>query len=160
MSKTQRSDTTWLQQMLGDWTYETRTLPDPGSAGVLATGTERVWAIGETWVVAENKGLGSDGSASHSLVTLGYDAAKGRFAGVHAGTMAPVLFHFDGVLGEGGQALLLDSEGPALSDDKALDKYRDVLRIIDTNRREQIALVLDEAGEWREFMRTRYQRSV
>lgn len=160
MSTEAKIETSWLQQLLGDWTYEFSTAANSEVPGATATGTEKVWAVGGTWIVAENKGNGSDGNPTHSVVTLGFDSARGRFQGVHAGTMAPVLFHFDGELGEKGKALLLMTEGPALSDDRATDKYRDILRMNDANHREQVSQVLDEHGNWLEFMSTRYTRKV
>jgi Protein of unknown function (DUF1579) len=150
----------WLKQLVGEWTYEFSTAPDPDGNVATAKGTERVWPIGQTWVVAENIGQSSDGSTSHSLQTLGFEPDKGRFVGVFAGTMAPVLFHYHGELGEAGKALVLETEGPALFDDRVTDKYRDIIRIIDSDHREQIAQVLDANGQWKEFMSTRYQRTT
>jgi hypothetical protein len=154
----QKVEPTWLRQLIGEWTYSFSAGESSGHPGETAEGTESIRAIGDTWIVAENKGNGSDGSTSHSVMTLGYEPSKARFTGAIAGTMAPVLFIFEGCLGEDSKSLLLETEGPAITEGRATDKYRDVIRLLDENTRELIAEVLDGKGQWREFMRTRYQR--
>lgn len=151
---------TWLQQLIGEWTYEFSTAEDSDHPGASFTGTESVRPIGDTWMVAENKGRGFNGSASHSLMTLGYEPDKGRFTGSFAGTMVPVLFLYDGALTEDGTSLILDTEGPAMTEGRATDKYRDIIHILDENNRELIAQVLGDDGQWREFMSTRYRRAA
>ena len=126
----------------------------------LLTGTERVWPIGDSWIVAELRGADSDGGASHSVTTLGFDASKKRIRGVLAGTMAPVLFELDGDVGASGTELLLETEGPAITEGRDIDRYRDVHRVLDTTRRELLAQVFTEDGSWKTFMTTRYTRSA
>jgi hypothetical protein len=149
----------WLHQLIGNWTYEFSVESDQPEAGATATGTEHVWSIGDHWVAAENKGDGADGSKTHSLTVLSFAAERGRFTGSVAASMVAQMFLYDGMIAEGGSALHLETEGPALSDDRASDKYRDIIRVIDPNRRELIAQVLDADHGWRTFMRTRYRRA-
>lgn len=151
---------TWLQQLIGEWTYEFSTADSSEHPGFTATGTESVRPVGEVWIVAENKGRGSDGSLSHSIMTVGFEPEKARFSGSFVGTMVPVLFLYDGGLSSDGKSLILETEGPAMTEGRTTDKYRDISRIIDENNRELIAQVLGDDGQWREFMSTRYKRST
>lgn len=144
----------WLSGLVGEWTYEFST----SEGSYAATGTERVWAIGDNWIAAENKGLGSDGSPSHSLMTLGYNPENELFTGSFAGTMAPFLFIYEGDLSEDGKDLQLETEGPAMSVGREKDRYRDVLHAVDRDHRDFISEVRTEDGGWEEFMRTRYRR--
>ena len=150
----------WLWQLVGEWTYELRTADDSDHPGVLIEGTESVRAIGDTWIVSENKGKTSDGDDSHTITIIGYEPEKKRFTGAVAGTAVPTLFVYDGSLGEDGTALMLETEGPAMSEGNDIDRYRDIICIVGHGDRETIAQVLAVNGEWREFMRTKYHRVV
>lgn len=150
----------WLRRLVGAWTYEFSTAADAGEPVATATGTERVRAMGDAWVVAETEGRSADGDASHSVTTIGFDRAKGRFTGAVAGTMAPFLFVYDGALSEDGRSLILETEGPALAEGRATDRYRDVLTFEGDDARVSRALVLEADGAWREFMSTRYRRAA
>ena len=148
----------WLHQLVGDWTYEFSTDDDSDHPGTAASGTETVRAIGDVWVTFENKGTYREGSTSHSVMTVGFEPDKNRFAGSVASTAAPVLFLYEGQLGQDGRSLVLETEGPAMTEGREVDRYRDVIRIIDENTRETSAQVLLDGGEWREFMTWRFRR--
>ena len=150
----------WLQQLIGEWDSILSMDAAPAGAEPAAVGTERVWAIGESWIISENRSKGSDGAASHTVTLIGFEPAKGRFTGGVAGTMAPVFFPYDGALSDDGSELHIETEGPALTEGKASDRYRDVFRVIDADSREVIAQVLDDDGTWRDFLRTRFRRRV
>lgn len=149
----------WLHRLVGEWIYEFSTSVDSDHANATATGKETVRSIGETWVLLENTGAGPDGSTSHSVTVLGFEPEKKRFTGSFVGTMVPMLFVYDGHLSEDKTSLILDTEGPAMNEGRAMDKYRDVMQVIDENNRESISMVLGSDGQWREFMRSRYRRT-
>lgn len=148
------AESDFLRQMVGDWRYAFAMTDGTYSA----TGTEKVWSIGD-WIAAENRGEGSDGETMHSLTVLGFNPDTGRFGGSFAGTMTAHLFVYDGVLGEDGATLPLETEGPAIAEGKASDRYRDVLTTIDADHRDIISQVLEADGTWREFMRWRFERA-
>jgi Protein of unknown function (DUF1579) len=156
---TQAQNEAWLKQLVGTWTYHFTTTSDSEYPDFTITGTETVWPVGDFFVAMESKGVGADGSPSHSLVSLGYDPKKKRFSGAHAGTAIPVLFTYDGALAESSAALYLETEGPAMTEGNTVDRYRDIFRILDSNTREQVLQVLDVTGAWKEFARTRYTRA-
>jgi len=151
-------ETAWLQQSIGNWRYELATLDERGSCAIITTGTERVWPLGDMWVVAENVGEAADGAPTLSLTTIGFEPARQRFTGSVATTMVPVLFTLDGAIDRATNALQLRTKGPALTVTKGTDRYRDVHRIIDSGTRELIAEVRAADGQWRAFMRTQYNR--
>jgi hypothetical protein len=157
--KNQISKEHWLKQLVGDWTYVLSVGGGLPEAGATVVGTERVWTIGDLWIVAENRETG-DGSSSHSISAISFQPETGRFAGSVASSMTPSLFVYDGDLSEDGTALLLETEGPALSDDRKTDRYRDIIRITGADTRELTAEVREADGAWRRFMVTRYHRAV
>ncbi|MBR7620917.1 DUF1579 family protein [Phenylobacterium sp. 20VBR1] len=150
----------WLKRLVGDWSYELVTTDTSDHPGATVTGNETIKAVGDAWVCIENSGRGSDGSASHSVTMLGFNPNTGRFSGAVAGTAAPVLFVYEGVLGIDLTSLILETEGPAMTEGRSMDRYRDVLSTQDGNSRKTSAQVLDSHGEWREFMVTRYTRKA
>lgn len=151
---------TWLQQLLGEWTYTFRTAEDSDHPGATATGTETVRAISGAFVAVENTGASEqDGSESRSVTLIGYEAEAGRFTGAVASTAVASLFVYAGGLSDDGQALLLETVGPAMTEGQTMDRYRDVIRIVDADRRFTAAEVWQD-GAWKEFMRTEYRRTV
>jgi len=46
----------WLQQLVGEWTYEVEGMTGPDQPMETSTGTERVKSVGGLWVVAEGQG--------------------------------------------------------------------------------------------------------
>jgi Protein of unknown function (DUF1579) len=149
-----------LESLVGDWTYELATAPTSEYPGVTSSGTETVRRIGETWVLLENRGVSSEGPASHTVTTLGFSDDTGRFIGAVAGTAVPTtLFVYDGSLGDVRSAIHLVTSGPAMTPGKSTDRYRDVIQFLGPDVRETIAQVLDTDGTWVEFMRTRYRRA-
>lgn len=146
----------FLNQLVGEWTYEFETT----EGDYRAKGTERVWAIGEYFIAAESRGEGPDG-ASHSMMTLGYEPEAKTFSGSFAGTMVPYLWVYSGGhLSADGRELPLETRGPTGSDGKGMEAYRDIIRIINRDRREMAAESKTESGAWKEFMKTTYSRNA
>jgi len=104
-------ETAWLQQSIGNWRYELAALDERGSSAIITTGTERVWPLGDMWVVAENVGEAADGSPTLSLTTIGFEPAWQRFTGSAATTMVPVLFTLDGAIDRATNALQREPKG-------------------------------------------------
>ena len=55
-----REEHRWLQRLVGDWTFEIEA-NEPGRPPSRHTGTERVRALGDVWIVSEGEGEGPDG---------------------------------------------------------------------------------------------------
>ncbi|UUZ78076.1 DUF1579 domain-containing protein [Polaromonas sp. P1(28)-13] len=62
----------WLQQLLGEWTYESEMQMAPGQPPLKSAGKESVRALGGLWVLCEGSGEmpGCDGLAT-TLMTPG-----------------------------------------------------------------------------------------
>jgi hypothetical protein len=155
----------WLQQLIGEWTYEGRAEMGPDQPAHEAKGEESVRGLGEVWVVGEARGeMPGDGGTGYSIVTLGYDAAKQKFVGTWVGSMMANMFVYEGTLDETGKVLTLDTEGPDMSCDPAemaagkTARYQDVVEIESPDRRTLTSRMLGPDGEWREFMKLVYRR--
>jgi hypothetical protein len=148
----------WLQKLIGEWTYESEMPAEPGQPSQKMTGNERIRAIGEIWVQGEGTGQMADGTPATSQITLGYDPAKKRFVGTWLGSMMHHLWIYDGELSADERKLILTSDGPSMTEEGKMAKYRDVIELKNENLRSQTAFVQGDDGQWKEFMTMDYHR--
>ena len=146
----------WLQQLVGDWTYENECSMGPDQHSAKFTGTESVRSLGGVWVLCEGKGEMPDGCSGISIMTLGYDPAKKRFVGTFIGSMMTYLWVYDGALE--GNVLTLDCEGPSFKGDGKLVKYQDIIEIVSADHRTLRAQTIGDDGKWQKFMTANYRR--
>lgn len=144
----------WLEQLLGEWTYEGEATDQPGKA----TGTETVRSLGGLWVIAEGAGDMGDGDQMHTMMTLGYDPETRRFPGTWIGSVGTHLWVYDGELDAAEKVLTLNCQGPSMSGDGTMANYRDVIEITDRDHR-TLKAYIQENGSWRHFMTTHYTRT-
>lgn len=154
-----RDEHRWLRKLIGDWTYETEAPGPPGQPPATLTGIERVRAIGEIWVQGESNAAMPDGSPATSVITLGFDPAKGRFVGTWLGSMMTNLWVYDGELDASGRVLTLSSEGPSMAGDGTMSAYRDVIEFRSDDERVLTGHVRGADGEWQPFVSMTYRRS-
>ncbi len=149
----------WLQQLLGEWTYEGEAEMSPGQPPVKSTGSESVRGIGELWVQSEGRGEmpGCDGMAT-MMMTLGYDTGKKAFVGSWAGSMMTHMWVYTGTLDAAGKVLTLDTEGPSFAGDGGQARYQDVITLKSRDERELSSQVLQGDGTWKRFMTMIYRR--
>ncbi|MCC7275020.1 MAG: DUF1579 family protein [Alphaproteobacteria bacterium] len=69
----------WLQQLVGEWTYESECVMAPGQPPGRFAGTERARMVGDLWLVAEGEGEMPGGGTGRMVVTL--DTEGPCFAG-------------------------------------------------------------------------------
>jgi hypothetical protein len=148
----------WLQRLVGEWTYESEGVMEPGGTSHRHSGTETVRAIGDIWIQGEGTCPMPDGSDGTTLITLGYDPAREKFVGSWAGAMMPNLWVYEGSLDQEQRVLTLESEGPSFSGDGSTSRYRDVVEIVSDDERLLKGQVLGDNGEWFQFMTSRYRR--
>lgn len=150
----------WLEQLVGEWTYEAEMPATPGHAASKQTGTESVRSLGGLWVLLEGRGEMPDGGPATTLMTLGYDPQRQRFVGTWIGSMMSHLWLYDGELDSAKKVLTLGSEGPSMTDTGKMAKYRDVVEIRSRDHRVLTAHALREDGKWQQFMTVNYRRKA
>ena len=148
----------WLQKLVGDWTYEGEAPMKPGQEPEKFSGTESVRKIGELWVVGEGRGPMPGGEEATSVLSLGYDPQKQAFVGTWFGSMMPNLWVYEGGLDTGRRKLTLSTEGPSMQKEGELAKYREVIELLDDDRRTFTSFVQDEVGSWQQMMTMTYRR--
>ena len=149
----------WLQILVGEWTVESETAPEPDSPPV-APWTETVRSLHGIWIVAEGQGeLPCGGGPATTVMTLGYDPQKNRYVGTWIGSMMTHLWVYDGELDATGKILSLYSEGPdMMGGGGKMVKYKDVIELKSDDHRLLSGHVLGEDGQWNQFMTTHYRR--
>ncbi|GAB4382238.1 MAG: DUF1579 domain-containing protein [Elainellaceae cyanobacterium] len=153
-----RQEHQWLQKLVGEWTYEIEALMGPDQPPVKSTGTETVRSLGGLWILAEGQGeMGGCGPAT-TLMTLGYDPQKQRYVGTWIGSMMTYLWIYDGELDASETALTLNSDGPAMTGEEKLGKYKDVIEFKSDDHRVLTSHMLSDDGHWQRFMTAHYRR--
>lgn len=150
----------WLQRMVGNWTCECEATMEPGKPPTKWKGTESVRSLGGVWVLVEGQQNeeNNDSCNGTTIMTLGYDPQKKRFVGTFIGSMMANMWLYDGNLDAAEKVLTLDTEGPSMSGDGKLAKYRDVIEFKGDNDRRMTSEMLAEDGNWHKFMTATYQR--
>lgn len=148
----------WLQKLVGEWTYETEAMMGPDQPPVKSTGTETVRSLGGLWVLAEGQGEMPCAGQATTLMTLGYDSQKQRYVGTWIGSMMTYLWVYDGELDGSETTLTLNSDGPVMTGEEKLGKYKDVIEFKSDDHRVLTSHMLGDDGQWQQFMTAHYWR--
>lgn len=149
----------WLQQLVGDWTYESRYSQGSDGPPMLSAGREHVEAFGDLWVVGEMQGTLPDGGAMRGRISLGYDPDKGKFVGTWIGTPMASMFVYEGELDDDERELTLNCTGPSMLDPSRTAHYRDIITLNEDGTRSMRSRFRDDKGNWHEFMHMHFRRS-
>lgn len=149
----------WLQQLVGDWTYEHTSDCQPGDTPQVFRGTQRTRALGKLWIIGDGTGNMPGGGAALSQLTLGFDPRTKRFVGTWVGSMMTHLWVYDGALDAERKTLMLDCEGPSFNDPNKLTKYKDIFTVLSPDHYTLTSRVLGDDAKWQEFMVAHYRRS-
>ena len=149
----------WLERLVGEWTYESEAVAAPGETPVKYTGTESVRSLEGVWILCEARSETPGGGSDTSIMTLGYDPVKQKFVGTFIAPMMTHLWIYEGELDPAGKALTLSAEGPSLTAEGKMGKYKDVIGLESDDHRVMTSNFLGEDGEWHEFMTASYRRT-
>lgn len=138
--------TDWLDQLVGEWIYEGRSVPDdPASRH---TGVETVTRRG-AWIVIE----GGD-----YRFQLALDPNSGKIVGDFIHWDYPRAWAYDGAVEDG--VLHLRSHGPQFDGSEGEADYDDVFEIISADERRTTGRTLGDDGQWAAFCITTYRRKA
>ncbi|MDQ2986218.1 MAG: DUF1579 domain-containing protein [Armatimonadota bacterium] len=148
----------WLKNLVGNWRTETEMSMAPDQPKMKSTGTETVQDLGGLWSFGEGKSNMPDGSGMEYKVALGYDVSFKEYRGCWFASMSSHLWKYTGTLSADGKVMTLNCVGPSMEKDGETANYRDVITIIDENRRSLSSSGQQENGDWMEFMTVQYYR--
>ena len=148
----------WLHQMLGEWACEGEAVMQPGQPTVKWKATETVRSLGGLWVVGEGTGDTPTGGKSQTIVTLGYDPAKGKYVGTFTASMMANMWIYEGE--REGTVLTLRTKGPGMTPDVPLANYKDVVDLKSRDLRTLTSFVEMPDGQWLQMMSATYRRTA
>ncbi len=147
----------WLQELAGEWESEVEMMP-PGQPPEKIKGTETVRSVGGFWIVAENRGTFM-GAPFTGLLTLGYDAAKGRYVGTWIDSMTDYLWTYEGKVDKAGKVLTLETQGPCPDAPGKVSRFREVLEVRSEDHKVFSSSMEGEDGKWTTIMTVDYRRT-
>ena len=148
----------WLGRLVGEWSYEAEAATGSDAPPERSTGREIVRSLGGLWIVGQGEGEIAGGGIGETILTLGYDTVRGRFAGTFIGTMMSYLWVYDGELDPAGNALTLNTEGPSFTAEGEMARYEDVIRFESDDHRLFTSRCMGGDGKWHEVMTMSYRR--
>jgi len=81
-----------------------------------------------------------------------------EYRGFWIASVSSHLWKYTGGLSPDGKTMTLNCVGPSMVKDGETANYRDVIEIIDHNRRTLTSYGEDESGNWQPFMKSTYTR--
>ncbi len=147
----------WLDQFVGDWISEMEYRTGSDQPPSKSKGTEVVRSLGGLWMIAEGVGEMPDATAGKTMMTLGYDPQSDRYLGTFIGSMMTHLWIYNGSLDAAGKILTLDTEGPNFSQ-TAISPYKDIIEFVSDDHRVMTSQILNDDGNWHQFMTAHYWR--
>jgi hypothetical protein len=148
MLPTPQKEHQWLQQLEGTWTTDTEALMEPGKPPMKLTGTESTRSLGGFWAMSEFKG-DMMGVPVIGIMTLGYDAKKGKYFGTWVSSMDTTMYQYEGAVA--GNTLTLNTEGPDPASGKVV-KMRDVIEVKSKDHKVLTSHMQGDDGKWTKFM--------
>jgi hypothetical protein len=143
----------WLDQLVGEWTFEGRSVPDKPE--YRRTGTEIVTRRG-VWVVIEPV---TSESGESSRFQLALDTKTGKATGDFVHWADPTLWTYEGAVEPDGK-LHLKSRGPSFDVEGEMTDYDDVFEVAGPDERRMTSRMVGPEGQWRDFMVTDYRRKI
>jgi hypothetical protein len=114
-------------------------------------------SLGGLWTLNEGTGEMPGGGEATSIITLGYDPAKGKFVGSFVASMMTHMWLYEGSLDASGKVLTLDAEGPSMTGD-GMAKYQDIVTVENDNHWILSSQMQGPDGSWIKFMSAHYRR--
>jgi hypothetical protein len=147
----------WLQRLVGDWTFDGECLMGPDQPPMKSSGKCTTRSLGGFWTLNEGTGEMPGGGEATSIITLGYDPAKGKFVGSFVASMMTHMWLYEGSLDASGKVLTLDAEGPSMTGD-GMAKYQDIVTVENDNHWILSSQMQGPDGNWIKFMSAHYRR--
>ncbi len=147
----------WLMQWVGEWDASCEAIVEPGGAPQQWETHETVEALGDLWVIASAK-MNDDSSTFASRLTVGFDPAEGVFVGNWVDSIQTRMWTYRGKLSDDGRTLVLEAQGPSITEPGATAHYRDQVEMVNADQRRWSSSMLGDDGAWTTFMTMEYQR--
>jgi hypothetical protein len=141
----------FLNSLIGDWTF------DSGEGAERHHGTVRCRSLGGLWFVLDCDGHFSAGSWQ-SQYSIGYDPAQAKYVASFFGSSMNDLWVLAGDRTPGSRSVVLHTEGPKFNG-SGRTKYRDTFTLTDDDHWTLTSELIDDEGNWTQFMNIPHKRA-
>jgi hypothetical protein len=118
-----------------------------------------VHALGDIWIVSNLEGEMPGGAGKmHGMMTVGFDATKGKYIGTWVDSVMPHMWIYEGSLDETGKILTLNAVGPNMMTGVGTANYRDITEFKTPDHRVLTSQAEGPDGMWVTFMTANYTR--
>ncbi|MBL8856026.1 MAG: DUF1579 domain-containing protein [Planctomycetaceae bacterium] len=148
----------WLLKLVGDWDLRSECVMGPDQPPSVMVGKQRTRALGSLWTLGEMEMPGPDGQTLPSLITLGFDPARGKFVGSFITSCMTFHWLYEGSLDAQQRVLTLDAEGPSFSGDGTMVNYQDIIEVVDDDTYLFSSRLQNPDGTWTRFMHGTHKR--
>lgn len=147
-----RAEHGFLEKMVGSWDVTSDMSGEK-------PWVENVRSLQGIWIIAEGSGEmpGDEGGPATTMLTLGFDAAKGKYVGTWFGSMMDNLWVYEGEVEPDGRTLSLYTVGPSMSGEGMAD-YREQITFLSDDHRTFNSSAKQPDGSWKQFMEAHYRK--
>ncbi|MFA5529867.1 MAG: DUF1579 domain-containing protein [Thiohalomonadaceae bacterium] len=149
----------WLKKFLGEWTFEGEASM-PGEPATKFSGSERVRALGDLWIIAESSGQMPDGGTAEMVMTLGYDPQRKGYVGTWVSSTMTYMWVYSGTLDTTGKCLILESTGPNMSSPGTMMRSQDIIEFESDDHRIMRSQMLGDDGQWYPMMEIHFRKKA
>lgn len=149
----------WLTALTGTWEFTSNCEGEPGQPNMVTHGKAVARSLGGLWLVIESDAEGPGGAAWTSIMTVGFDPAKGRYQGTFILSMMNHLWTYEGAKQIENNRLVLEAEGPSM-DGTGSAKYQDIVEVISPDHWVLKSQKWVEGGKWQPFMECHHRRAT
>ena len=147
----------WLEQFVGEWTFEAECVSGPDQPPSKHTGRTKAYSLGGLWTLFESEQPGPDDSSMKSIITLGYDPQSQKFVGSFVASVMTFFWVYSGTLDSAQRKLVLDATGPRF-DRNEMTQYHDIIELVSKDHWILSSEMLSDDGKWLPFMSSHYRR--
>lgn len=146
-----------LQKFVGEWESTSELLMGPDQPPLACTGKMSAEMLGDFWMVARVSGE-MMGTTVTAVQTVGYNDKAKSYVGTWVDSSNDHCWNYRGSVDETGKVLTLEAEGPRFDDPNATTKYRDIYEFVSADVIVMKSQMMDENGEWIQFMQGEFRR--
>ncbi len=147
----------WLERFVGEWESSMEMSMGPDQPPITSTGTMSAKMLGDFWMIAEINGEVM-GTTINAVNTVGFDAKKNHYVGTWVDSMSDHVWYYKGFVDESGKKLTLEAEGPNFMNPEVTTQFRDIYDFQSADHLILTSQMLDDSGNWIQFMRGEIKR--
>ena len=148
----------WLKKFVGHWESVSKGVMAEGQPPIESKGTITSKMFGEYFLVNE-MAASLPGMEFKGIQTIGYDTKTKKYIGTWVDTTNGHMWKYEGSVDESGKKLVLEADGPDMTDPTKTTKYRDAYEFKTDDELIVTSSIKGTDGKWFTFMTGTSKRS-